>query len=115
MKKKDYLILFVITTALILQSGACLLVVTTLDDVSDSYASTAEHSEQIINKIKSGDQPFTEEQVIKLFSNEIDESNSIESLLNSYGEMMEAFAYLLIVLALFQGYIIVTRYYKNNG
>ena len=115
MKKKDYLTLFIITTVLVLLSGACLFVVTTLDDVSDSYASSAEHSKGIINKIKSGEQPFTEEQVIKLFSNDIEESYSIQSLLDSYGEMMEAFAYLIIVLAVFQGYIIVTRYYKNNG
>ncbi len=113
MKKKDFITLFAITTLLLVLSVACLYVVTTLTDVSDTYKSTAEHSKTIIDKIKSGNQPLTDAQVITLFSNDIKEGNSIRSLLNSYKEMMEAFAWLVITLAIFQGYIIISRYYKK--
>ncbi len=104
------------TMVLILLATAffCLFFDNVLKDTIDAYATTSESLNIVKSKIISGDMPLTNEQIIKLFANSEDDSKSVQDLINSIRELIEALAYLIITLAVLQGYTIIKIYRSNN-
>ena len=92
----------------------CLFFDGVLKDTVDAYMTTSESLNTVKNKITSEGSPLTDEQIIKLFSNDKNESQSVQELINSFRELLEALAYLIITLALLQGYTIIKAYRNNN-
>ena len=115
MNKKEFIFLLATVVILLAVAIFCLFVDSVFKDAAVAHATTSELYNSINNKIISGEMPLTDDQIIKLFSNEADESKSIQELIVSFREMLEALAYLIITLALLQGYTIINGWRKRNG
>ena len=114
MNKKEFILLITITVILITTAIFCLFADSVFKEVAVAHAATSETFDSISNKIISGDKPLTDEQIIKLFSNEANKSESIQELIYNISEMIDSLAYFLITLALLQGCIIINGWRNKN-
>ena len=114
MNKKEFIFLLVTVVILLATARFSLFVDSVFKEAADAHAATSESYISINNKILSGDMPLTDEQIIQLFSNNVDESKSVQELISSFREMLESLAYLIITLALLQGYFIIKGWRNKN-
>ena len=99
MNKKEFILLLATIVILIATAIFCLFVDSVFKEVAVAHAATSETFDSISNKIILGNKSLTDEQIIKLFSNEADKSKSIQELINNISEMLDALAYFLITIA----------------
>ena len=114
MNKKEFIFLLSTVVILLVTAIFCIFVDSVFKEAAISHATTSELLNSINDKIISGDMPLTDEEIIKLFSNEADRSKTTQELIASFREMLEALSYLIITLALLQGFTIIKGWRNKN-
>jgi predicted PurR-regulated permease PerM len=115
MTKKDSLILLSLSGALLLMSAFVLFAFGSSNDIVESYKTTNNKSQELIAIIKSGEKPISNEQVIEVIKNDINESKLVSSTFSSIAKAIRSFAYFVIALVFIQGFIVIKLYRKGTS